>query len=62
MFDEGAILSVSATDEAEPDEVLWHLYSGSRVLVLYARGEFQYGALSRNAPSKCKVESLHYAA
>jgi hypothetical protein len=62
VFDEGAILSVSATHDAQPDEGLWHLYSGTRVLVLHASGELQYGALSRNAPSKCKVESLRYAA
>jgi hypothetical protein len=61
-FDEGSMLRVGPTEHAEPDDPLWHLYSGRRTLVLLAAGEMQYGLLSRNAPHRCRAQALLYAA
>src|SRR5215213_4517459 len=45
-FDLGSQLHVRPTEDAEPDEGLWHLYSSDRCLSLLANGTLTHGPLT----------------
>lgn len=61
-FDFGSSLHIRPTDDAEPDEALWHLYSRKRCLTLLANGNLEHGLSANRKPRRATATALTYAA
>ena len=60
-FDFGSQLRIRPTEDAEPDEALWHLYSRKRCLSMLANGTLEHGLLANRRPGRATAAALTYA-
>jgi hypothetical protein len=60
-FDMGGCVVVRATDDAEPDDPLWHIYAFERCLTLRANGTLEHGPSRNKKRSKVKAKICSYA-
>ena len=62
IFDHGSRLHVRPTEEAAPDEPLWHIYAQGKCLSLLSNGTLEHGASENRKPRHTIARATVYAA